>query len=100
MESTTWVAADGVDPSPERNSGQAFAIARGLTDAHVQVLVNRGARVDVRDRTMWIAGCDSAWGGSADMAATMHTHGGQVRLPLTGAPYSHRVDERIQIASG
>jgi predicted MPP superfamily phosphohydrolase len=82
---------------------------------------------------VWIAGCDSAWGGGADMASAMrgrgpgeaclalvhepelafaaeplgaqlilagHTHGGQVRLPLVGAPYTHRVDRRIRIASG
>jgi predicted MPP superfamily phosphohydrolase len=29
-----------------------------------------------------------------------HTHGGQVRLPLLGAPYTLRMDPRILIAAG
>ena len=29
-----------------------------------------------------------------------HTHGGQVRLPVLGAPYSHRLDARLRIAAG
>jgi predicted MPP superfamily phosphohydrolase len=90
-------------------------------------------RVHDGDRALWIAGCDSAWAGHADVVASMvgrrpdeaclslihepdlafdaddegadlilagHTHGGQVRLPLVGAPYTHRVDERIGIAAG
>jgi predicted MPP superfamily phosphohydrolase len=122
-----------VAPELEHEPGQAGTIARKLADARIHVLVNEGAHLEVRGRSLWIAGCDSAWSGSADMAASMHgrragepaltlvhepelafsahasgadlilaghTHGGQVRLPLIGAPYSHRNDQRLQIASG
>jgi hypothetical protein len=36
----------------------------------------------------------------ADLILAGHTHGGQVRLPLIGAPYTLRTDERISIAAG
>ena len=36
----------------------------------------------------------------ADVILAGHTHGGQVRLPLIGAPYWHKRDERLLHASG
>lgn len=42
----------------------------------------------------------SAQAMGADLILAGHTHGGQVRLPIIGAPYTHRVDQRIRIASG
>jgi predicted MPP superfamily phosphohydrolase len=118
---------------PRKESNQAEVIARQLTRGGIKVLLNRGARIEVHNRSVWIAGADSAWAGAADVLSAMlgrrpgepclalvhepevafdaaelgadlilagHTHGGQVRLPLLGAPYSHRVDQRIRIASG
>jgi predicted MPP superfamily phosphohydrolase len=118
---------------PLKEPGQAKEIARRLTGGGVEVLLNRGTRIEVSGRTVWIAGADSAWALAADMLSAMvgrrpgepcvalahepelafaaaelaadlilagHTHGGQVRLPLLGAPITHRVDQRIQIASG
>jgi predicted MPP superfamily phosphohydrolase len=58
-------------PEVEHEEGQAGAIARKLAGAGTHVLVNDGAHVQVRARSLWIAGCDSAWGGGADMAASM-----------------------------
>jgi predicted MPP superfamily phosphohydrolase len=112
---------------------EAHAMADALRAAGVTVLHNEGVRVRKNGRTLWIAGCDSAWAGHADMRAAMrgravderclalihepdltfeahdqgadlilagHTHGGQIRLPLVGAPYTLRMDPRIGIASG
>ena len=112
---------------------EAHAMAEALTRAGFSVLHNAGARLRVGGRSLWIAGCDSAWAGHADMLAAMrgrapgeaclalihepelafeahaqgadlilagHTHGGQVRLPLIGAPYTLRLDDRLAIASG
>lgn len=112
---------------------EAHAMADALRSAGVTVLHNEGVRVRKNDQTVWIAGCDSAWAGHADMASAMqgrrpgeaclglihepdlafeaesqgadlilagHTHGGQIKLPLIGAPYTLRMDPRIAIASG
>lgn len=113
---------------------EGHAMADALREAGLTVLHNEGVRVRTVDgSSLWIAGCDSAWAGHADMVAAMrgrrpdepclalihepdlafeaaswgatlilagHTHGGQVRLPFLGAPYTLRMDSRIVIASG
>lgn len=112
---------------------EAHAMADALRSAGISVLHNEGVRLYKNGRSLWIAGCDSAWAGHADMHAAMrgrrpgeaclalihepdlaveaeahgaelvlagHTHGGQIRLPLVGAPYTLRMDPRIAIASG
>jgi predicted MPP superfamily phosphohydrolase len=112
---------------------EGHAMAEALEAAGFNVLHNAGMRVSAGGESLWIAGCDSAWAGHADMLAAMdgrapgeaclalihepdmafeaqelgadlilagHTHGGQVRLPLVGAPYTLRVDPRISIAAG
>ena len=112
---------------------EAHAMVDALRAAGITVLHNEGVRVRQFDQSLWVAGCDSAWAGHADMATAMrgrrpgeaclalihepdlafeaealgadlilagHTHGGQVKLPVIGAPYTLRVDPRIGIASG
>jgi predicted MPP superfamily phosphohydrolase len=112
---------------------EGHAMAEALRDAGIEVLHNEGRRISVDGQSLWIAGCDSAWAGHADMQAALrgrrpdepclalihepdlafeasaggadlilagHTHGGQVRLPLLGAPYTLRMDPRILIAAG
>jgi predicted MPP superfamily phosphohydrolase len=112
---------------------EAHAMADALRAAGITVLHNAGVRVHQDGVPVWLAGCDSAWAGHADMASAMrgrrpgeaclalihepdlafeaeaqgadlilagHTHGGQIKLPLIGAPYTLRVDPRIAIASG
>jgi uncharacterized protein len=112
---------------------EAHAMADALRAAGITVLHNEGVRVRTHGQTLWIAGCDSAWAGHADMDAAMrgrrpgeaclalihepdlafdareqgadlilagHTHGGQIRLPIVGAPYTLRMDPRIVIAAG
>ena len=112
---------------------EAHLMAEALSQAGFTVLHNAGTRVEADGGALWIAGCDSAWAGHADMAAAMagrqpgepclalvhepelafearafgadlilagHTHGGQVRLPIIGAPYTLVGDARITIAAG
>jgi predicted MPP superfamily phosphohydrolase len=112
---------------------EGHAMAEALQAAGITVLHNAGQRVQVDGQSLWIAGCDSAWAGHADMRAAMrgrrkdeaclalvhepdlafearargadlilagHTHGGQVRFPFVGAPYTLRMDPRIGIAAG
>src|SRR5438105_2161886 len=112
---------------------EGHAMVDALRAAGITVLHNEGQRVVSDGLSLWIAGCDSAWAGHADMQAAMsgrqvaeaclalihepdlafeagelgsdlilagHTHGGQVRFPLVGAPYTLRMDPRIAIAAG
>jgi predicted MPP superfamily phosphohydrolase len=112
---------------------EGHAMADALVAAGITVLHNEGLRITHNGQSLWIAGCDSAWAGHADVGAALagrapdepclalihepdlafeaqahgadlilagHTHGGQVRLPLIGAPYTLRMDERIGIAAG
>jgi predicted MPP superfamily phosphohydrolase len=112
---------------------EGHAMADALRAAGFTVLDNEGVRVHKNGQSLWIAGCDSAWAGHADVEAAVrgrrpseaclvlihepdlafeaeaagadlilagHTHGGQVRLPMLGTPYTLRMDERIGIAAG
>jgi predicted MPP superfamily phosphohydrolase len=112
---------------------EAHAMAEALQAAGFTVLHNQGVRVVDGERSLWIAGVDSAWAGHHDLEQAMvgkradepclalihepdlafdadaqgadlilagHTHGGQVRLPVLGTPYTLRVDPRISIAAG
>ena len=139
VDASRWQAALGklldlVAPRTHSDGDdEAHAIAEALQQAGMSVLHNAGVRLEIYGRTGWIAGCDSAWAGHADMLAAMrgslpgegclalihepelafeadaqgadlilagHTHGGQVRLPLIGTPYTLQADARLTVASG
>ncbi len=50
---------------------EGHAMADALCAAGITVLHNEGRRVSVGGQSLWIAGCDSAWAGHADMLAAM-----------------------------
>jgi predicted MPP superfamily phosphohydrolase len=50
---------------------EGHAMADALTDAGITVLHNAGQRIVANGQSLWIAGCDSAWAGHADMQAAM-----------------------------
>jgi predicted MPP superfamily phosphohydrolase len=50
---------------------EGHAMADALREAGVNVLHNEGRRVTKNGESLWIAGCDSAWAGHADMEAAM-----------------------------
>lgn len=57
------VRSDGED--------EGHAMADALRAAGIAVLHNEGVRVTKDGQSLWIAGCDSAWAGHADMDAAM-----------------------------
>jgi predicted MPP superfamily phosphohydrolase len=50
---------------------EGHAMADALREAGITVLHNQGRRVQSDDQSLWIAGCDSAWAGHADMLSAM-----------------------------
>jgi predicted MPP superfamily phosphohydrolase len=58
---------------PEKSDGadEGHAMADALCEAGITVLHNEGQRVYADGQSLWIAGCDSAWAGHADMQAAM-----------------------------
>jgi predicted MPP superfamily phosphohydrolase len=50
---------------------EGHAMADALREAGITVLHNEGRRVLANGQSLWIAGCDSAWAGHADMQAAM-----------------------------
>ncbi len=50
---------------------EGHAMADALREASITVLHNEGKRVTKDGESVWIAGCDSAWAGHADMQAAM-----------------------------
>jgi|SRR5579859_62629 len=50
---------------------EGHAMADALREAGITVLHNDGHRVRAGGQSLWIAGCDSAWAGHADMEAAM-----------------------------
>src|SRR5579859_3020915 len=53
---------------------EGHAMAEALEAAGITVLHNQGQRIRIKgsENSLWIAGCDSAWAGHADMLAAMH----------------------------
>ncbi len=50
---------------------EGHAMADALRAAGITVLHNEGHRLAIGHQTLWVAGCDSAWAGHADMDAAM-----------------------------
>jgi predicted MPP superfamily phosphohydrolase len=50
---------------------EGHAMADALREAGITVLHNQGRRIHTDGQTLWIAGCDSAWAGHADMLSAM-----------------------------
>jgi predicted MPP superfamily phosphohydrolase len=50
---------------------EGHAMADALREAGIIVLHNQGRRIHADGQTLWIAGCDSAWAGHADMLSAM-----------------------------
>ncbi|MDQ6674555.1 MAG: metallophosphoesterase, partial [Chloroflexota bacterium] len=68
---------------------EGHAMADALQAAGITVLHNDGQRVQLigTDKSLWIAGCDSAWAGHADMLAAMRgRHADEACLALIHEP--------------
>ena len=66
---------------------EGHAMADALRAAGITVLHNEGQRIGIGGETLWIAGCDSAWAGHADMNAAMAgRHSGEACLALIHEP--------------
>src|SRR5216683_2136357 len=50
---------------------EGHAMADALNEAGITVLHNQGRRIHADGQSLWIAGCDSAWAGHADMLTAM-----------------------------
>jgi predicted MPP superfamily phosphohydrolase len=50
---------------------EGHAMADALRAANFTVLHNEGRRLQIGSQSLWVAGCDSAWAGHADMQAAM-----------------------------
>ena len=64
----SWLLGDRVRSA---GAGKADAIAEALGAAGLRVLMNEGVRLDVDQRSLWVAGSDSIWGGRAHAAAAL-----------------------------
>jgi predicted MPP superfamily phosphohydrolase len=66
---------------------EGHAMADALRAAGITVLHNEGQRVVSDGQSLWIAGCDSAWAGHADMQAAMQgKRSGEACLALIHEP--------------